>query len=146
MAARILQPVRRSWTVSWLLVILVLVGWTTWSATEANQHNATLVRQFCDHHYRLIAHSNRDSTDMLADLWATEQRLATQAAQMASAPEELRLAVASSLAQTRTLLNRRLAAVPAADRGRVLHQLQAGQDVLPPIAFVPFVARCEKVH
>ena len=140
-SSRILQPVRRSWVLVWLMIVLALSLWAVWSASHADdtanrldQHRAAVL---CEQQTGLIARMNRDATDALIDQWSTVERLEPV---VAEATGEVKGALLRSLGAARASLDRRLDDIPADQYTRVLDQLTAGQQVVPPVEFVPVQA------
>ena len=101
------------------------------TADRLDQARAT---RLCEQQAHLIARMNRDATDALIDQWSTVERLEPLAASTSGAT---RGAVLRSLGAARASLDRRLDDVPASEYPRVLDQLQMGQQVVPPVEFVP---------
>ena len=137
-ASRVLQPVRRSWVLAWLMIVLALSLWAVWSASNADDHADRLdqarASRLCVQQTALIARINREATDQLIDQWSTVKRLEPL---IAKSTGEVKGALIRSLAAARSSLDRRLDDVPAGEYPRVLDQLQMGQQVIPPVEFVP---------
>lgn len=136
--SRVLQPVRRSWVLIWLPIVLALSLWAVWSASSADEHADRLdqarATALCEQQAQLITRLNREATDALIDQWSTVERLEPLAA---TTTGETKGAILRSLAAARTSLDRRLDDVPADQYTRVLDQLQMGQQIIPPVEFVP---------
>ena len=137
-ASRVLQPVHRSWVLAWLMIVLALSLWAVRSASNADDHADRLdqarASRLCVQQTALIARINREATDQLIDQWSTVERLEPL---IAKSTGEVKGALIRSLAAARSSLDRRLDDVPAGEYPRVLDQLQMGQQVVPPIEFVP---------
>ena len=137
-ASRVLQPVRRSWVLAWLMIVFALSLWAVWSASNADDHADRLdqarASRLCVQQTALIARINREATDQLIDQWSTVERLEPL---IAKSTGEVKGALIRSLAAARSSLDRRLDDVPAGEYPRVLDQLQMGQQVVPPVEFVP---------
>ena len=136
--SRVLQPVRRSWVLIWLLIVLALSLWAVWSASSADEHADRLdqarATALCEQQAQLITRLNREATDALIDQWSTVERLEPV---VAEATGEVKGALLRSLGAARASLDRRLDDIPTDQYGRVLDQLTAGQQVVPPVEFVP---------
>lgn len=131
---RVLEPVRRSWVLVWLLVVLALSLWAVWSAEHADDAADDTAYQHCVQQQALIARTNRDATDVLIDQWNTVERLTPIAEETSG---RVHGAIVSSLRSAQQNLDRRLDDLPPSDYRRVLDQLQMGQQIIPPVEFVP---------
>lgn len=140
-ASRVLQPVRRSWVLAWLIIVLALSLWAAWSASNADEHADRLdqarATRLCLQQAALIQLINREATDALIDQFSTVERLEPLIDKTAG---EVKGALIRSLSAARSSLDRRLDDIPAGQYGRVLDQLQMGQQVIPPVEFVPVQA------
>lgn len=132
-ASRLLEPVRRSWVLVWLLVVLALSLWAVWSAQHADDDELA----HCLQQQTLIERTNRDATDVLIDQWNAVERLTPIADETSG---RVHGAIVASLRSAQQNLDRRLDDLPPADYRRVLDQLQMGQQVIPPVEFVPAVS------
>lgn len=135
--SQILEPVRRSWVLVWLIVVLALSLWAVWSAEHADDDADTAAAQHCVQQQTLIARTNRDATDVLIDQWNAVERLTPIADETSG---RVHGAIVASLRSAQQNLDRRLDDLPPADYRRVLDQLQMGQQVIPPVEFVPAVS------
>ena len=94
----------------------------------------TAAYQHCVQQQALIARTNRDATDVLIDQWHAVERLTPIAEETSG---RVHGAIVSSLRSTQQNLDRRLDDLPPSDYRRVLDQLQMGQQIIPPVEFVP---------
>lgn len=134
---RLIEPVRRGWVLAWLMVVLALSLWAVWSASHADDHADRLdqarATRLCVQQAALIQRINREATDALIDQFSTVERLEPLIDKTAG---EVKGALIRSLSAARSSLDRRLDDIPAGQYGRVLDQLQMGQQVVPPVEFV----------
>ena len=94
----------------------------------------TAAAQHCVQQQTLIARTNRDATDVLIDQWNAVERLTPIADETSG---RVHGAIVASLRSAQQNLDRRLDDLPPGDYRRVLDQLQMGQQIIPPVEFVP---------
>lgn len=128
------EPVRRSWVLAWLLVVLALSLWAVWSAEHVESRSDATAYGHCVQQQRLVERTNRDATDALIDQWNAVQRLEPIADETTGRVHD---ALTQSLRAAQQNLDRRIEDIPAGEYGRALAQLRAGDQIIPPVAFVP---------
>ena len=131
--SELLAPVKRSWVLAWLLVVLGLSLWSVWSSERVDSATRKSLLGHCLRQLELTQRANRDATDALIDQWNTERRLESLRGYVKGPALE---AVNASVSASRRDLSRRLDDLSEDEAARIVHQLQVGDQIIPPGEFV----------